>query len=98
MTQFFNIFKKPVFGPFSQFWRQKNFFPENPALSRTTSYGFLASCQNLEKTNDKIPTKRLERRKDRRTDRPYFIGPFPLMPGPTKKDFFRIHVEQYSHL
>ena len=42
------------------------FFPENPALSRTTSYGFLAPCQNSEKTNDTIPRKRL----DGRTDRP----------------------------
>ena len=29
--------------------RQKK-FPENPALSRTTSYRFLALCQNSEKT------------------------------------------------
>ena len=53
----------PVFGPFSQFWGQK-FFPENPALSCTTSYGFLASCQNLVKTNNVIPRKRPDRRKD----------------------------------
>ena len=46
MTTFFNIFKKPKKIPI--FW-VKNFFLENPALSRTTSYGFLASCQNLEK-------------------------------------------------
>ena len=36
-------------------------FLENPALSRTTSYGFLAPCQNLEKTNDTIPRKRPDR-------------------------------------
>ena len=30
-------------------------------LSRTTSYGFLAPCQNLEKTNDTIPRKRPDR-------------------------------------
>ena len=41
---------------------------ENPALSCTTSYGFLASCQNFKKTNDTIPRKRTDRQKDRRTD------------------------------
>ena len=46
----------------------KNFFLENPAHSRTTSYGFLAPCQNLEKTNDTIPRKRPDRQKDRRTE------------------------------
>ena len=81
MTKSFNKFKKPcfwlIFGPFSQILGQKNFFPENPALSRTTSYGLLAPCQNSEKTNDTIPRKRL----DGRTDRPYFIGPLRLPPG-----------------
>ena len=63
MTKFFNILKKnPGFGPFlahfPNFWGKK-FFTENPALSRTTSYGFLPSCQNLEKTKDIIPTKQI---------------------------------------
>ena len=40
-THFWSIF--PNLGA-------KNVFPENPALSRTTSYGFLALCQNSEKT------------------------------------------------
>ena len=62
MTTFFNIFKKPKKIPI--FW-VKNVFLENPALSRTTSSGFLASCQNLEKTNNKIPRKCPDRRKDR---------------------------------
>ena len=57
---------------FPIFWA-KNFFLENLALSRTTSYGFLVSCQNLEKTNNTIPRKRLDRRtegqKDGRKDR-----------------------------
>ena len=71
MTKCFNKFKKPyfwpIFGPFSDF-RAKTFFPENPALSCTTSYGFLASCQNSEKTNDTtISRKRLGRRTDGRT-------------------------------
>ena len=33
-------------------------------MSHTTSYGFLASCQNFEKTNDTIPRKLPDRRKD----------------------------------
>ena len=52
MTKFFNILKKtPVFGPFLG---AKIIFPENPAPSRTTSYKFLAPCQNLARTNDAI--------------------------------------------
>ena len=71
MTKFSNKLKKPCFwpilGPFSQFWGKK-IFPENPALSRTTSYEFLATCQISEKTNDTIPRKRLDRRTEGRTD------------------------------
>ena len=40
------------------------FFLKNPAMSRTTSYEFLAPGQNLEKTKDTIP----RRYPDRRTD------------------------------
>ena len=72
MTKFFNIFKNtcfwPIFGPFSQFWKQKKKFLENPALPCTTSYGFLASSQNLEKTNDTIPSKHQEGRTEGQTD------------------------------
>ena len=46
----------------------KIFFPENPALSGTTSYRFLAPCQNLEKTNDAISRKRPDQQKDGRKD------------------------------
>ena len=71
MTKFFNIFKENLFLAhfclIFQFSGQKKFFLENPALSRTTSRGFLAPCQNLEKTNDTIVRKRLDRRKDRQT-------------------------------
>ena len=52
MTKHFNKFKNPVFGPFLVHFPKfsgKKFFPENPALSRTTSYGFLGACQNSEK-------------------------------------------------
>ena len=65
-------------------------FLGNLALSCTTSYGFLAPCQNLEKTNDAIPRKCPERwkdgRRDGRTDTPYFIGPFLLLPGVQKEN------------
>ena len=60
MTKFFNILKKKklVFGPFlahfPNFWGKKSFL-ENLSLSRTTSYGFLASYQDFQKTNDTIP-------------------------------------------
>ena len=92
MTNFFNKFKKlcfePIFSSFFQF-SSKKIFPENPPLPHTTSYGFLAASQNLEKANDAIPRKRPDRRTDgrmdRRTDRPYFIAPFRLKPGHRKK-------------
>lgn len=56
MTQFWIIL--PIFGA-------KDSFPENPAQSRTTSYGLLASCKNLEKTNGSIPRKYPDRQKER---------------------------------
>ena len=70
MTKFSNK-KTPVFGPFWVLFPNfgaKKIFPENPALSRTTSYEFLATCQISEKTNDTIPRKRLDRRTDRRIE------------------------------
>ena len=70
MTNFPINFKNPVFGPFCvlfpNFGAKKN-FTENPALSRTTSYEFLAPCQISEKTNYTIPRKRLDGRKDGQT-------------------------------
>ena len=67
MTKFFNKFKKPcfcfIFGPFSQFLGQKK-----NVLSHTTSYGFLAPCQNLEKANDIIPRKCLPRQMEGQTE------------------------------
>ena len=57
-------------------------FMENPALSRTNSYGFLASLQNLEETNDTIPRKHPDRRKDERKDRrTLFHRPLPANAG-----------------
>ena len=59
MTKFFNKFKK-LFGPFlanfPNFRGKKNIF-QKIWLSHTTSYGFLAPHQNLEKTNAAIPRK-----------------------------------------
>ena len=84
------IKKNPVFVLFLAHFPNfsgKKIFLENSALSHATSYGFLASCQNLEKTNDTIPRKRPDRRKDGRTDRPYFIGPFRLTPGVQYNNF-----------
>ena len=77
MAHFGSIF--PIFGA-------KKCFLGNPALSCTTSYGFPAPCQKLEKVNNSIQRKHLDRTKDRRTrmDRPYFIGPFRLPPGVQK--------------
>ena len=84
MTKFSNKLKKhiflPILGLFSQFWGKKHFFSENLALSRTTSYEFLAPCKISEKTYDTITRKWLDRRTDGSTDRPYFIGPFQLPP------------------
>ena len=60
MTKFSEIWKKPHFrsilGPFCPFLGQCEFM-KNPALTRTTSRGFLSPCQKLEKTNDQIPKK-----------------------------------------
>ena len=63
------IFQKTLFlAHFPNFW-DKKLFLENPALSCTTSYGFLAPYQNLEKTYDTIPKKHLDRRKGRQKER-----------------------------
>ena len=55
--------------------RAKKFFP---ALSCTTSHRFLATCQNLEKTNDAIPRKCQDRRTDGQT---LFYKTFPATAG-----------------
>ena len=68
MTKFSNKLKKPCFCPIFPIFGAKKIFPKNPALSRTTSHGILAPCQNLEKINDTIPRKHLDRQ-DRRSDR-----------------------------
>ena len=72
MAQFCNKFKKNLF--LAHFWPifpilgAKKIFMENPALSCTTSYGFLAPCQNLEKVNDTIQRKCMDRWTEGRTE------------------------------
>ena len=90
MTKSSNKFKNPCFwpflGPFSHLLGQK-IFPENPILPRTTSYGFLAPRQNLEKINDTIPRKCPDRRKDGQKDRQtLFHRIFPATAGGPKKE------------
>ena len=80
MTKFSNILKKNLFLAHFPNFGSKNVFPENPALSRTTSHRILVPCQSSEETNDTNPRKRLDRRADGRTDgrkvdRPYFQDP-----------------------
>ena len=90
MTKFFNKLKNTLFlAHFCSIFLILGVNKlENPA--GTTSYGFLAPCQNLEKTNDTIPRKRPDRRKDGwkdgRMGRPYFIGPFWLTMGVRLKE------------
>ena len=68
MNKFSNKFKKPIFWVhFPNFW-DKKIFLESPALSHTTSYGFLTPCQNLEKVNDIIQRKRLDRQEEGQND------------------------------
>ena len=64
MTNFSNKLKKPCFWHIFPIFGAKKIFLENPALSRTTSYGFLAPCQNLEKVNYTIQRKRPDGRTD----------------------------------
>ena len=72
MNTFSNKLKKPCFWPilglFSEFLGQKKFSSKKSALSHTTSYGFLAPCQNLEKINDTNQRKCPDRRKDGQKD------------------------------
>ena len=66
MTKFSNKLKKTLFlanfGSIFPIFGAKKTFLENTALSNTTSYGFLAPYQNLEKVNDAIQRKPLGKR------------------------------------
>ena len=74
-------FSSRIFAHFPIFLCKKNFFQNNLFCSCTTSTGFLAPCQDSEKSNDLIPRKQQDRWQDKRLDRPYFIKPFQLMLG-----------------
>ena len=79
------IKKTPFLAHFPNFWG-KNFFLENPALSRKTSW--VSSI--MTKFRKKLMIQFQENawtdgRTDGRTDRPYFIGPFRLMLWSKKK-------------
>ena len=70
---------------------QWGFFPKNPAV--TNNYIWAPNTMLVsEKTHEPIPRKPMDRRqdgqKDRRTDRPYFIGPLRPRPG-LQKDGMR---------
>ena len=90
--------KNPVFDPllvhFPIFGGQITF--SRKSSCHTTSYEFLAQCQNLEKPSNIIPRKHPDTqkagwkdgKKDRRLDRPYFIEPFQLLPGTQQRDHF----------
>ena len=80
MTKLFNKFKNLFLAHFSNFGGKK-FFLESHAL--TTIYGFLTQSPNIEKANDIIPRKRLDRRKDGER-KEGCMGPFQLLPGVQK--------------
>ena len=71
MAYFWSMFK--ILGA-------KKGFTESSALSRTTSYGFLGPCENLEK-NYRYNSKKMPRQKDGRTCTTCFIGLFRLLLG-----------------
>ena len=64
--RFFNKFRKPCFWSIFPVLGAKNFFQENPVLSRTTSYWFLAPWQNFKKLMIKFQENT---QTDRRTER-----------------------------
>ena len=75
------------------FLAAKNFFLENLALSHTTSYGFLASWQNLEKTEDTIPRKPLDRRKNGQT---LFYRTLPATVGGLTKRILSLSIYDFE--
>ena len=73
------------FGSIFPILEAKIFFLENPALSCTTSYGFLTPCQNFEKVNDtiqKCPDRWKDGLKDGQQDRQtLFYRTLPAIAG-----------------
>ena len=71
MTKFSNKSKKFQFGPFlvqfPDFWGKMFFFQKFSTLTCTISYGFQTKCKNLEKTDDQILKRSLDRQTDNQT-------------------------------
>ena len=67
MIKFSKKFKNPCFWPIFPIFGVKRFFKKNPALS-CTRLGPLTPCWVSEKSNEPIPRKLPDRRKDRWTD------------------------------
>ena len=81
----FQYIQKTLFlAHFPNFWGKKFFFWKIQ-LSCTTSYGFLASRKLMIQFQENTQTDGRTDRTTDRTDRPYFIGPFWLPPGGSKK-------------
>ena len=76
---------KTIFGPFLTIFGH---FCSKIRLSHTTICEPLTPCQVSEKTNEPIPRKLMDRRKDGRKDRPYFIGPFRPRLGVQQNTFY----------
>ena len=79
MTRFYFNSKNPIFGPFSQFLVQKQ-FSKKPGFVTHNFIRVSNTMTKLEKNIDLIPRKHPDKQ-DGRTDRPYFIGHFWLLPG-----------------
>ena len=98
MTEFSNKFKKPCFWPilghFPNFGGKKN-FPGKSGSVTSTPYGFLAPCQNLEKVNDTIQRKCLDRWKDGQT---LFYRAIPATIGGPKRCMENILSFIYTNL
>ena len=78
MTKFFFKFKKSYFWPFLVNFPNfggKKLISQNRVFMHNFK-GFLASCQNLEKSNDPVPRRHPDRCQGARMDRPYFIESF----------------------
>ena len=71
----------------AHFWGKKNVPKNCPSVK--TRYGFVTPCQNLEKTNDTIPTKHTDRRTGRQKDRlTLFHRTLPATAGGLKKTVY----------
>ena len=86
---FFNkLKKKPIFGPilthFPNVWSKRGFSKKIRFCHTQRHLGFYHHAKNLEKTNDPIPRKHLERGKDgqnlfRRACRAAAAGPINIL-------------------